>query len=111
MDSTSEEEFEEKYTEFKRVWLEREGKESIDYIERHKKETFKRNRADIRTPCGLGDPPVDYDQNGNEATNSVIKRAKEHPGKMSIKALIRLFQKEILNQEEKVKSTLVGRGE
>ena len=31
MDSTSEEEFEEKYTELKRVWLEREGKEFIDY--------------------------------------------------------------------------------
>ena len=91
MDSTSEEEFE-KYTELKRVWLEREGKEFIDYIECYKKETFKRNRADIRTACGLGDPPVDYDQNGNAAINSVVKRAKEHPGKMSINALIRLIQ-------------------
>ena len=49
-----------KYCELRKKWMERE------YMDARKKNKIKENmRADIRTSCGLGDPPIEYDQNVN----------------------------------------------
>ena len=54
IDCTSKEEFDKKYDALKKVWLQREGKKFVDYIDANKRDSFKNNmRADIRTRCGL----------------------------------------------------------
>ena len=51
-----------------------------------------------------------YDQNANESMNSVIKKAR---GKriISVKEAIKLLHQEVKSQEEKLKMSLIGRGE
>ena len=62
--------------------------------------------AEVREKYGLGSPPKDYNQNANEAINSLIKRAKG-PGKLSLKETIQFLQKEVRDQEENVKFALL----
>ena len=66
--------------------------------------------ASVRKRCGLGDPPKQYDQNGNEAMNSVVKKAKGK-GIISVKEAIKLLHQEVKIPEEKLKMSLIGRGE
>ena len=51
-----------------------------------------------------------YDQNANEAMNSVIKKAR---GKriISVKETIKILHQEVKSQEEKLNMSLIGRGE
>ena len=64
----------------------------------------------MRKRSGLGDPPKQYDQNANEAMNSVVKKAKGK-GIISVKVAIKLLHQEVKGQEEKLKMSLIGRGE
>ena len=64
----------------------------------------------VRKRCSLGDTPKQYDQNVNEAMNSVIKKAKGK-GIISVKKTIKLLHQEVKSQEEKLKMSLIGRGE
>ena len=66
--------------------------------------------ASVRKRCGFGDPPKQYDQNANEAMNSVVKKAKGK-GIISVKETIKLLHQEVKSQEEKLKMSLIGRGE
>ena len=66
IDATSTEEFKEIYSELRKKWMEREGAKFAEYMDAHKKNKIKEDmRADIRTSCCLGDPPIEYDQNAN----------------------------------------------
>ena len=64
--------------------------------------------AKVREKCRLGSPPKNYNQNANEAINSLIKRAKD-PGKLSLKETIQLLQKEVRGQEENVKLAFLSK--
>ena len=66
--------------------------------------------ASVRKRCGLGDPPKQYDQNANEEMNSVIKKAKGK-GLISVKETIKLLHQGVKSQEEKLKMSLIERGE
>ena len=66
--------------------------------------------AYIRIQCGLGNQPEEYNQNSNESINSLIKKAKGM-GELSVKETICLMHQEIKIQEEKLKLSLIGRGE
>ena len=111
IDCVSDQEFEQEYKRLTKVWQTREkGEEFIKYIDVNKKEKMKTTMlASVRTRCGLGNPPENYNQNGNESINSMIKKAKK-PGKLSLKETIKLIQEEVNWQEEKVKLALVGKG-
>ena len=50
--------------------------------------------ASIRGPSGLGNPPKGYNQNANEAINSMIKRVKR-PNKLSMRETVQLMQQEV----------------
>ena len=53
------------------------GYQFLKYLTETKKDLMKSSMiASVRKRCGLGDPPKQYDQNANEAMNSVIKKAK-----------------------------------
>ena len=64
----------------------------------------------VRKRCGLGDPPKQYDQNANEAMNSVVKKTKGK-GIISVKEIIKLLYQEVKSQEEKLKMSLIRRRE
>ena len=65
--------------------------------------------ASVREKCGLGSPPKEYDQNGNECYNSVLKRAK---GKsiLSLKETIALLKAEVDWNDLNIRLALCGRG-
>ena len=66
----------------------------------------------IRKRCGLGDPQKQYYQNANEAMDNVIRKAKGKGIKsVSVKETIKLLHQEVKSQEEKLKMSLIGRGE
>ena len=64
----------------------------------------------MRKRYGLGDPTKQYDQNANEAMNSVVQKTKRK-GIIFVKKTIKLFHQEVKRQEEKQKTSLIGRGE
>ena len=64
----------------------------------------------IRKRCGLDDPPKQYDQNSNDAMNRGIKKAKGK-GIISVKEAIKLLHQKVKSQEEKLNTSLIGRGE
>ena len=51
----------------------------------------------VRKRCGLGDPPKQYDQNANEAMNSVVKKA-QGKGIISVKETIKFLHQEVKNR-------------
>ena len=108
LDYTSKKDFEKQYQKLKRIWETRpNGDKLASYIERNKIQYFRDNMlAEVREKYGLGSPPKDYNQNANEAINSLIKRAKG-PGKLSLKETIQLLQKEVKGQEENAKLALL----
>ena len=88
-----------------------EGYQFLKYLTETKKDLMKSSMiASVRKRCGLGDPPKQYDQNANEAMNSVVKKAKGK-GIISVKETIKLLHQEVKSQEEKLKMSLIGRGE
>ena len=56
--------------------------------------------ASVQKRCGLSDTAIQYDQNANEAMNSVIKKTK---GNVTIflKETIKSIHQEVKSQEEK----------
>ena len=92
----------------KKIWETRPNDDKfVSYIEKNKIQHFRDNMlAEVREKYGLGSPPKDYNQNANEAINSLIKRAKG-PGKLSLKETIQFLQKEVRDQEENVKFALL----
>ena len=56
----------------------------------------------VRETCGLGSPPIEYNQICNESINSIIKRSKR-PKKLTLLETVQPLQKEVNLQEEKVK--------
>ena len=88
-----------------------EGYQFLKYLTETKKDLMKSSMiASVRKRCGLGDPPKQYDQNANEAMNSVVKKAKGK-GIISVKEAIKLLHQEVKGQEEKLKMSFIGRGE
>ena len=65
--------------------------------------------ASTRERFGLGSPPKDYNQNANEAINSMARREKE-PNKLSMREGVQLMQQEVSYQDEKVKLVIIGKG-
>ena len=84
VDCNSDEEFEREFLRLVEIWKERpRGEDFINYMKEHKKQLIKQCMlASTRERCGLGSPPKDYNQNGNEVIDSMIKRAKG-PNKLS----------------------------
>ena len=70
--------------------------------------------ASVRKRNGLGDPPKqhdhNHDHNAHEAKSSVIRKAKGK-GIISAKETIKFFHQEVKSQEEKLKTSWIGRGE
>ena len=66
--------------------------------------------AEMRTRCGLENPPDEYDQNANECMNSVLKRLKSFK-KLTVKETIELIQSEVENQQEHMKLARIGKGQ
>ena len=61
------------------------GRAFLEYFVKFKKDLIKKCMiSPIREKCGLGSPPAEYDQNGNECYNSVLKRNK-WPGKLTLR--------------------------
>ena len=88
-----------------------EGYQFLKYLTETKNDLMKSSMiASVRKRCGLGDPPKQYDQNANEAMNSVVKKAKGK-GIIPVKETIKLLHQEVKSQEEKLKMSLIGRGE
>lgn len=50
--------------------------------------------ASTRERFGLGSPPKDYNQNANEAINSMARREKE-TNKLSMREGVQLMQQEV----------------
>ena len=65
--------------------------------------------ASTRERFGLGSPPKDYNQNANEAINSMARREKE-PNKLSMREGVQLMQQEVSYQDGKVKLVIIGKG-
>ena len=65
--------------------------------------------ASVRKRSGLGDRSKQH-HNTHEAMNGVIKKTKGK-GIISVKKTIKLFHQEVKSQEEKLKMSLIGRGE
>ena len=87
------------------------GYQFLKYLTETRKDLMKSSMiASVRKRCGLGDPPKQYDQNANEAMNSVIKKARGK-GIIPVKETIKLLHQEVKSQEEKLKMSLIGRGE
>ena len=66
--------------------------------------------ASVRKRYGLGDATKQYDQNADEAMNSVVQKTKRK-GIIFVKKTIKLLHQEVKHQEEKQKTSLIGRGE
>ena len=58
--------------------------------------------ASVQKRCGFGDPPKQYDQNANEAMNSVVKKDKGK-GIISVKETIKLLHQEVKRSRRKTK--------
>lgn len=71
IDCFSEEEFDAEYERLRSIWKTiPEGFEVIQYIDKYKKQHMKTNMlASVRERCGLGLPPIEYNQNCNESIN------------------------------------------
>jgi len=110
LDSSSGEEFEEKWNRLTEKWKHRKGGTSFThYILKNKKEKMKKKMiAEVRQKCGLG--YEEYNQNCNECINSVVKKSKG-TGLLSIKDTISLIQSEVKLQEDRIKMALLDRGE
>ena len=79
LDSFEENEFLAEWKNLEEKWKKRgvEGYHFLKYLTGTKKDLMKSSMiASVRKRCGLGDPPKQYDQNANEAMNSVINKAK-----------------------------------
>ena len=85
-----------------------EGYQFLKYLAGTKKDLMK--SLMIRKRCGLDDPPKQYDQNSNDAMNRGIKKAKGK-GIISVKEAIKLLHQKVKSQEEKLNTSLIGRGE
>ena len=111
VDYNSDEEFEREFLRLVEIWKEMpKGEDFINYMKKHKKQLIKQFMlASTRERCGLGSPPKDYNQNANEAINSMIKRAKG-PNKLSMREAVQLMQQEVSGQDEKVKPAIIGKG-
>ena len=112
-DCFEENEFLAEWKNLKEKWKKRgvEGYHFLKYLTETKKNLMKSSMiASVRKRCGFGDPPKQYDQNANEAMNSVIKKAKGK-GLISVKETIKLLHQEVKSQEKKLKMSLTGRGE
>ena len=85
-----------------------EGYQFLKYLAGTKKDLMK--SLMIRKRCGLDDPTKQYDQNSNDAMNRGIKKAKGK-GIISVKEAIKLLHQKVKSQEEKLNTSLIGRGE
>ena len=113
LDCFEENEFLAEWKNLEEKWKKRgaEGYHFLKYLTETKKDLMKSSMiASVRKRCGLGDPPKQYDQNANEAMNSVIKKAKGN-GLISVKETIKLLHQEVKSQEEKLKMSFIGKGE
>ena len=113
LDVTNEVDFESEWNKLEEVWKQRgqKGCEFLKYMIDNKKEKMKCCMiGNVREECGLGSPPEEYNQNANEAINSVLKKSKGK-GKLSVKETVAMIQQEVKCQEEKIKMALLGRGE
>lgn len=110
LDSASEDEFEKKWQQLTHVWLQRNGGKAFTaYMLKNKKEKMKKKMIGlVRQKSGLGFQ--DFDQNGNESINSMLKKVKGK-GILSIKETIKLIQSEVILQEDRLKMALIDRGE
>ena len=113
LDVVDDREFEEKWKTLEEKWKQRgnSGIAFLKYMQVYKKEKMRNCMiAGVRSKCGLGTPPEEYTQNANESINSVVKRAKGF-GEISVKATIQIIQNEVSSQEEKLRQSLIGKGE
>ena len=113
LDCFEENEFVAEWKNLEEKWKKRgvQGYQFLKYLTEAKKDHMKSSMiASVRKRCGLGDPHKQYDQNANEAMNSVVKKAKEK-GIISVKETIKLLHQEVKSQEGKLKMGLIGRGE
>ena len=112
LDCFEENEFLAEWNNLEEKWKKKgvEGYQFLKYLTKTKKDLMKLLMiVSVRKRCELGDPPNQYDQNANEAMNSVIKKAKGK-GIISVKETIKLLYQEVKSQEEKLKMSLIGRG-
>ena len=80
LDVNSPEEFELKWKKLENEWSNREsvGVSFLEYMVRYTKESMKTKMTTYtRTRSGLGTPPSEYNQNGNESINRMIKAVKQ----------------------------------
>ena len=102
LDCFEENEFLVEWKNLEEKWKKRgvEGYQFLKYLTETKKDLMKLSMiASVRKRCSLGDTPKQYDQNVNEAMNSVIKKAKGK-GIISVKETIKLFHHQVKSQEE-----------
>lgn len=86
------------------------GKVFLTYFVKYKKDLIKRCMiTPVRQKAGLGSPPAEYNQNGNECYNSVLKRSMGKK-KMSMKETIDLLKKEVDDNDLHIQLALAGRG-
>ena len=114
LDCETDEEFEEEWKNLEMKWDERgmTGVTFKRYMVEHKKELMKKSMtAGVRRRCGLGDPPAEYDKNANESMNSVLKKSMTKDKKLSLKETVRLLQQEVKFQCDKLKLSMLGKGE
>ena len=113
LDCFEENEFLAEWKNLVEKWKKRgvEGYHFLKYLTETKKDLMKSSMiVSVRKRCGLGDPPKQYDQNADEAMNSVVKKSKGK-GMISVKETIKLLHQEVKSQEEKLKTSLIERGE
>ena len=113
LDCFEENEFLAEWKNLEEKWKKRgvEGYHFLKYLTETKKDLMKSSMiASVRKRCGLGDPTKQYDQNANEAMNSVIKKAKGK-GHISVEETIKLLHQEVKSQEEKLKMSFIGKRE
>ena len=102
MDCMCTSEFNELYERLRKIWVDRPNGEAFAvYMDNFKKAEIKKSMmCSTRKNCGLGDPPKDYTQNGNESVNSLLKRSKG-PGKLTMKETIKLIQEKYKIKKKK----------
>lgn len=111
IDCFTPDEFMKKYETVRNRWCQKENGEAFSlYFDQFKVTPILTSfLASTREACGLGTPPTEYTQNGNESINAMVKRTKG-TGKLGLKETIKLIREEVLKQEEKSKLALIGKG-
>ena len=94
--------------------LHEDGETFVDYFLKSKAKIIRETaRSDIRSMCGLGDPPTLYTQNANECINRVIK-AEQDPKSSKQTALLPYIERirtEVTRQHEEQFLAVLGLGQ